>query len=339
MSLIENTTQLSQSVLFQESLTMYGAFGLFTLVLVALDIYQTRGGAITMQKAIVWSIFWFLLAFLFAGSILFFWDVYAPHSAYSNEKATVSFLTGYVLEKSLSVDNLFVFAIIFAQYKVPEHLRPRALLWGVIGALLLRAIMIAVGAQLLAQYHWVLYLFAAFLIWTGIKLARDKGEEEEVNPYPEQVIRKLLPVTDDYQGNHMFLKQAGKWVATPMLIVVGVIAVMDVMFALDSIPAIFAVTREPFLVLAANVFALLGLRSLYFVLQAMLDKFIYLKPALSVIMMFIGVKMLLVGTEYEIPTIWSLTFLILVMTSAVVASVYKNKENSRSRVNITNQKY
>ncbi|ELA9360560.1 TerC/Alx family metal homeostasis membrane protein [Vibrio parahaemolyticus] len=339
MSLIENTTQLSQSVLFQESLTMYGAFGLFTLVLVALDIYQTRGGAITMQKAIVWSIFWFLLAFLFAGSILFFWDVYAPHSAYSNEKATVSFLTGYLLEKSLSVDNLFVFAIIFAQYKVPEHLRPRALLWGVIGALLLRAIMIAVGAQLLAQYHWVLYLFAAFLIWTGIKLARDKGEEEEVNPYPEQVIRKLLPVTDDYQGVHMFLKQAGKWIATPMLIVVGVIAVMDVMFALDSIPAIFAVTREPFLVLAANVFALLGLRSLYFVLQAMLDKFVYLKPALSVIMMFIGVKMLLVGTEYEIPTIWSLTFLILVMTSAVVASVYKNKENSRSRVNITNQKY
>ncbi|TOQ43353.1 hypothetical protein CGG79_17175 [Vibrio parahaemolyticus] len=318
---------------------MYGAFGLFTLVLVALDIYQTRGGAITMQKAIVWSIFWFLLAFLFAGSIYFFWDVYAPHSAYSNEKATVSFLTGYLLEKSLSVDNLFVFAIIFAQYKVPEHLRPRALLWGVIGALLLRAIMIAVGAQLLAQYHWVLYLFAAFLIWTGIKLARDKGEDEEVNPYPEQVIRKLLPVTDDHQGNHMFLKQAGKWVATPMLIVVGVIAVMDVMFALDSIPAIFAVTREPFLVLAANVFALLGLRSLYFVLQAMLDKFIYLKPALSVIMMFIGVKMLLVGTEYEIPTIWSLTFLILVMTSAVVASVYKNKENSRSRVNITNQKY
>ncbi|EGX7689171.1 hypothetical protein BBM24_07270 [Vibrio parahaemolyticus] len=339
MSLIENTTQLSQSVLFQESLTMYGAFGLFTLVLVALDIYQTRGGAITMQKAIVWSIFWFLLAFLFAGSIYFFWDVYAPHSAYSNEKATVSFLTGYLLEKSLSVDNLFVFAIIFTQYKVPEHLRPRALLWGVIGALLLRAIMIAVGAQLLAQYHWVLYLFAAFLIWTGIKLARDKGEEEEVSPYPEQVIRKLLPVADDYQGNHMFLKRAGKWVATPMLIVVGVIAVMDVMFALDSIPAIFAVTREPFLVLAANVFALLGLRSLYFVLQAMLDKFVYLKPALSVIMMFIGVKMLLVGTEYEIPTTWSLTFLILVMTSAVVASVYKNKENSRSRVNITNQKY
>ncbi|MGF1897068.1 TerC family protein [Vibrio alginolyticus] len=338
MSLIENTTQLSQSVPLQESLAMYGAFGLFTLVLVTLDIYQTRGGAITMKKAIVWSVFWFLLAFVFAGSIYLFWDFYAPHSAYTNDKATISFLTGYLLEKSLSVDNLFVFAIIFAQYSVPEHLRPRALLWGVIGALVLRAVMIAVGAQLLSQYHWVLYLFAAFLIWTGVKLARDKGEAEEVNPYPEQLIRKVLPVTDDYQGNRLILKQAGKWVATPMLIVVGVIAVMDVMFALDSIPAIFAVTREPFLVLAANVFALLGLRSLYFVLQAMLDKFVYLKPALSVIMMFIGVKMLLVGTEYEIPTAWSLTFLVVVMTSAVVASLLKNKAKRQTNVNITNQK-
>ncbi|WP_447061448.1 TerC family protein [Vibrio alginolyticus] len=338
MSLIENTTQLSQSVPLQESLAMYGAFGLFTLVLVTLDIYQTRGGVITMKKAIVWSVFWFLLAFVFAGSIYLFWDFYAPHSAYTNDKATISFLTGYLLEKSLSVDNLFVFAIIFAQYSVPEHLRPRALFWGVIGALVLRAVMIAVGAQLLSQYHWVLYLFAAFLIWTGVKLARDKGEAEEVNPYPEQLIRKVLPVTDDYQGNRLILKQAGKWVATPMLLVVGVIAVMDVMFALDSIPAIFAVTREPFLVLAANVFALLGLRSLYFVLQAMLDKFVYLKPALSVIMMFIGVKMLLVGTEYEIPTAWSLTFLVVVMTSAVVASLLKNKAKRQASVNITNQK-
>lgn len=339
MSLIENTTQLSQSVLFQDSLTMYAAFGLVTLFFVALDIYQTRGGDITMRKAIVWSLFWFLLAFVFAGAIYFYWDFYAPHSDYSNESATVAFITGYLLEKSLSVDNLFVFAIIFAQYKVPEHLRPRALLLGVIGALLLRAVMITIGAQLLAQYHWILYLFAAFLIWTGIQLALYKGEEEELNPYPEKIIRKLVPVTDDYQGNAILVKQAGKYIATPMLIVVGVIAVMDVMFALDSIPAIFAVTREPFLVLAANVFALLGLRSLYFVLQAMLDKFLYLKPALSVIMTFIGVKMLLVGTQYEIPTVWSLTFLVVVMFTAVMASVYKSKDNRVSSVNITNQKY
>ncbi|MFA0029330.1 TerC/Alx family metal homeostasis membrane protein [Vibrio breoganii] len=325
MSPIENTTQLSSSVPMQESLIMYGVFGLLTLVLVALDIYQTRGGTVSMKKALGWSIFWFVLAFVFATSIYFFWDFYAPHSVYSANKATVAFLTGYLLEKSLSVDNLFVFAIIFSQYKVPEHLRPRALLWGVIGALVLRAVMIVIGAKLLAEYHWVLYLFAAFLIWTGIQLARDKGEEEEVNPYPEQFIRKFLPVSDDYQGNSLIFKQAGKWIATPMLIVVGVIAVTDVMFALDSIPAIFAVTQQPFLVLAANVFALLGLRSLYFVLQAMLDKFVYLKPALSIIMIFIGIKMVLVGTEYAIATTWSLGFLVTIMSSAVVASMYKNR--------------
>ncbi|NAX23011.1 TerC/Alx family metal homeostasis membrane protein, partial [Vibrio sp. V39_P1S14PM300] len=287
----------------------YLGFGLLTLFLVSLDVWQTRGGKITIRRAVVWSVFWFLLAFLFAASIYLFWDLYAPGSNYSAEKATVSFITGYLLEKSLSVDNLFVFAIIFHQYSVPESLRPRALLWGVVGALCLRAIMIAVGAQLLADYHWLLYVFAAFLIWTGIQLAIDKGEEE-LSPMPEKLIRKFAQVSSDFRGNALWTKEQGTWMVTPMMIVVGVIAFMDVMFALDSIPAIFAVTREPFLVLAANVFALLGLRSLYFVLQGMMDKFIYLKPALAFIMMFIGVKMLLVGTQWEIPTVLSLTVLL-----------------------------
>lgn len=303
----------------------YIGFALLTLTMVALDIWQTRGGNVTIKKAAVWSIFWFLLAFLFAASIYFFWDFYVPDSAYSAEKATVSFLTGYLLEKSLSVDNLFVFAIIFHQYLVPEHLRPRALLWGVIGALILRAIMIAVGAQLLAQYHWLLYVFALFLIWTGIQLARDKGEEE-VNPLPEKLIRKFASVTDDFRGNALTVVEGGKRWLTPMAIVIGVIAFMDVMFALDSIPAIFAVTREPFLVLAANVFALLGLRSLYFVLQGMMDKFIYLKPALSFIMVFIGIKMMLVGSAWEIPTPVSLLVLLVTMTIAVIASVIKKRK-------------
>ncbi|KHD25594.1 membrane protein [Vibrio caribbeanicus] len=303
----------------------YIGFALLTLTMVALDIWQTRGGNVTIKKAAVWSIFWFLLAFLFAASIYFFWDFYAPDSAYSAEKATVSFITGYLLEKSLSVDNLFVFAIIFHQYMVPEHLRPRALLWGVIGALILRAIMIAVGAQLLAQYHWLLYVFALFLIWTGIQLARDKGEEE-VNPLPEKLIRKFASVTDDFRGNALTVVEGGKRWLTPMAIVIGVIAFMDVMFALDSIPAIFAVTREPFLVLAANVFALLGLRSLYFVLQGMMDKFIYLKPALSFIMVFIGIKMMLVGSAWEIPTPVSLLVLLVTMTIAVIASVMKKRK-------------
>ncbi|WGV98242.1 TerC/Alx family metal homeostasis membrane protein [Vibrio sp. YMD68] len=302
------------------SLEIYFVFGLLTLILVLLDIWQTRGGNISIKKASIWSVVWFAFAFVFALTLFFFWDSYAPDSDYSAKKASMSFITGYLLEKSLSVDNLFIFAIIFHQYAVPEHLRPRALLWGVIGALVLRAIMISVGAQLLEQYHWLLYLFALFLIWTGINLAKDNGHEE-LNPLPEKVIRGLIPVTDEFKGNALLVKIKGAWMATPMMIVIGVIAFMDVMFALDSIPAIFAVTREPFLVLAANVFALLGLRSLYFVLQGMMDKFVYLKPALAFVMVFIGIKMLLVGTDYEIPTYISLIVLLVTMSIAVIASV------------------
>ncbi|MGB5120560.1 MAG: hypothetical protein WBO13_06155, partial [Vibrio fluvialis] len=173
----------------------YAGFAILTLSLVSLDIWQTRGGAVTLKRAVVWSLFWFVLAFAFAVSIYFCWEFYAPASDYSAEKATVAFLTGYLLEKSLSVDNLFVFAIIFHQYAVPEHLRPRALLWGVIGALILRAVMIMVGAELLAKYHWLLYVFALFLIWTGIQLARDNGDEE-INPLPERLIRRIFPVSD-----------------------------------------------------------------------------------------------------------------------------------------------
>lgn len=304
--------------------SIYVGFGLITALLVALDIWQTRGGNVTIRKAALWSLFWFLLAFLFAASISLFWELYAPQSDYTAKKATVAFITGYLLEKSLSVDNLFVFAIIFHQYAVPEHLRPRALLWGVIGALVLRAIMIAVGAQLLAQYHWVLYVFALFLIWTGIQLAKDSGEDE-VSPLPERIVRRVIKVSDDYSGNALTVVDQGKRIATPMLIVITVIAFMDVMFALDSIPAIFAVTREPFLVLAANVFALLGLRSLYFVLQGMMGKFIYLKPALSFIMVFIGSKMMLVGSAWEIPTHLSLAVLLITMTTAIVASIIKQR--------------
>ncbi|MBY6196392.1 TerC/Alx family metal homeostasis membrane protein [Vibrio hangzhouensis] len=305
--------------------SIYISFFTLTIALVALDIYQTRGGQVTIRKAAIWSGFWFLLAFGFAATIYLFWDFYAPMSAYSPEKATVSFLTGYLLEKSLSVDNLFVFAIIFHQYAVPAHLRPRALLWGVIGALVLRAVMIAVGAQLLAQFHWVMYLFATFLIWTGIQLARDKGEDE-VNPLPERLIRNLVPVTDNYHDNRLSVVENGKRIFTPMLVVIAVIAFMDIMFALDSIPAIFAVTREPFLVLAANVFALLGLRSLYFVLEGMMNRFVYLKPALSFIMVFIGIKMALVGSAWEIPTWISLSVILTTMMLATIASLYRERQ-------------
>lgn len=306
--------------------TVYFYFTILTLLLIGLDIWQTRNGLITPKKALVWSVMWVILAFVFAISIYYFWPVYAPNSFYSAEKATIAFITGYLLEKSLSIDNLFVFAIIFQQYQVPDILRSRALLWGIIGSIILRAIMIIIGAQLLEQYHWLLYIFALFLIWTGYKLASEQGEHQ-LNPLPERLIRKIANVTDGFRGEAIVIYENKQWLVTPMLLVLMTIAFMDVMFALDSIPAIFAVTREPFLVISANVFALLGLRSLYFVLQGMIDKFIYLKPALSFIMIFIGIKMLLAGSRWEIPIYISLSVLVITMTVAVVASVIKQKKN------------
>lgn len=316
------------------SLMTYLSFMLLTITLVALDIWQTRDNKISLQRALSWSLFWILLAFIFAAIIFLFWEVYLPNSDYSASQASLAFLTGYLLEKSLSIDNLFVFAIIFHQYSVPASCRPRALLYGVIGALILRGIMIVIGAQLLSQYHWILYVFAVFLIWTGVQLVREK-QHSELNPLPERVMRRCFNVTQDYSGHALLIRQQQGWWVTPMFIVVGMIACMDIMFALDSIPAIFAVTREPFLVLAANVFALLGLRSLYFVLEGMMNKFIYLKPALAFIMLFIGIKMLLVGSPWEIPTPISLLVLLVTMLIAIVASWFKghsDKLNSAIKV-------
>ncbi|WP_086984267.1 TerC/Alx family metal homeostasis membrane protein [Vibrio aphrogenes] len=313
-------------------ISTYVYFGLLTLAMLLLDVWQTRNGNITIKKAAIWSLFWVALALLFFVSLYELWNVFEPDSTYSAHDAATAFLTGYLLEKSLSVDNLFVFALIFGRFAVPHELRPRVLLWGVIGALILRAVMIAIGAELLHTFHWVLYLFAFFLIWTGYQLSKpEKEEEEEVSSFPERLVRKLFRVTDNYQGTKLFTRDNLGFMVTPLLVVVAVIAMTDVMFALDSIPAIFAVTQEPFLVLTANVFALLGLRSLYFVLEGMIDKFVYLRPALAFIMTFIGVKMLLIDTEWAIPTMVSLSVLLTTMTVAVIASIIKEKNAAKKQ--------
>lgn len=307
----------------------YVYFAILTMMMFALDIWQTRNGNITLQKAIVWSLFWFILALLFFVSLFYVWPILEPDSVYAPHDAATAFLTGYLLEKSLSVDNLFVFALIFGRFAVPHDLRPRVLVWGILGALILRGMMIAIGAELLETFHSVLYVFGGFLIWTGYQLTKPEDEEEQVSSIPERIVRKACRVSDDYDGNKLFTKDNLGWIATPLLVVVVVIAMTDVMFALDSIPAIFAVTQEPFLVLTANVFALLGLRSLCFVLEGMLDKFVYLRPALAFIMMFIGVKMLLIHTQWAIPTTVSLLVLLTTMTIAVVASMMKEKRSNR----------
>ncbi|KLV08564.1 DUF475 domain-containing protein [Photobacterium ganghwense] len=309
------------------SLISYEGFALLTLCMLALDLYQTRNGQVTIKKATIWSLFWVGLALIFNVVIYFYWPMMAPDSSYTNGEAATAFLTGYLLEKSLSVDNLFVFALIFSQFAVPEAIRPRVLMLGVVGALVLRAIMIGVGAELLTQFHWILYVFAAFLLYTGYKLWREDEEEDQdfSTSLPVRLVKRCFRVSDSYQGHRFLVKDSQGWMATPLFIVIAVIAMTDVMFALDSIPAIFAVTKEPFLVLTANVFALLGLRSLYFVLEGMLSRFCYLRPALAFILSFIGVKMLLMETPYAIPTLVSLGVIVVTITVAIVASLRKTR--------------
>lgn len=310
------------------SIFSYEGFAVLTILMLALDLYQTRGGKISIKTAALWSVFWVFLAFIFMGFIYLYWPQMAPESTYTNKQAATSFITGYLLEKSLSVDNLFVFALIFGQFAVPERLRPRILMLGIVGALILRAGMIGVGAKLLADYHWILYIFAVFLLYTGFKLWREGEEEQEdfSNSAPVRLVKRFFRVADDYHDHKMFVKDDKGWLATPLLVVVAVIALTDVMFALDSIPAIFAVTQEAFLVFTANVFALLGLRSLYFVLEGMLTRFCYLRVALAFILSFIGIKMLLVGSPYAIPTVISLCVIILSITIAISASLWKTRK-------------
>lgn len=305
----------------------YNGLLVLTLLMLGIDLLLTRG-KISFRSAAIWSVFWFALAFLFAGAIYFFWPHMSPHSALTNGEAATSFITGYLLEKSLSVDNLFVFALIFSQFKVPQNNVPRILMLGIVGALILRGIMISLGAPLIAKFHIILYLFGFFLIWTGVQMWRQHGEENQsfADSFAVRMVKRVLRVSPDYHGNKLLIRDALGWLATPMLVVVIVIAMTDVMFALDSIPAIFAVTQEPYLVLAANVFALLGLRSLYFVLGGMLNKFAYLHHTLAFMLCFIGMKMLLIDTPFAIATPVSLAVIVSSLAVGIGASVWKQRQ-------------
>nr|WP_086940206.1 TerC family protein [Thaumasiovibrio occultus] len=310
------------------NLLSFEGFIAFTFIMLAFDFWLTRGKTVSIKQAIGWSLFWVALALLFNGVIWLYWDAISPDSHYTNGQAAMAFLTGYLLEKSLSVDNLFVFAMIFGQFAVPEAQRPRVLMLGIVGALICRGVMIAIGAELLATFHWMLYLFAAFLLYTGVKFWFETDDSHDANDNKlNRLFRGVFPVTETYQGDRFVVKNNGRWFVTPLMIVILVISLTDVMFALDSIPAIFAVTQEPFLVLAANVFALLGLRSLYFVLAHLLSAFCYLKYALSAMLIFISVKMVLMETAYAIPTSISLAVIVGVLTVAIVASWWKNRQD------------
>ncbi len=302
-------------------------FNVFVLGMLALDlgVFHRHSHTVSMKEAVTWSVVWISLALLFNLGIYLFWHQIVPSSAYSNSEAAIAFLTGYLIEKSLSVDNIFVFVLLFSYFAVPALYQHRVLFWGVLGALVMRGILIAVGATLIEEFHWIIYVFGAFLIFTGIRMA--SHQDTEMHPEKNPVVRlfrRLMPVSSEYHGDHFFVRQAGKWAATPLFLVLLIVESTDLVFAVDSIPAIFAVTTDPFLVYTSNVFAILGLRSLYFLLAGVMDKFYYLKLGLSAILTFVGTKMVIVDF-YKIPVVVSLSVVVAILIVSVIASLIRSK--------------
>jgi tellurite resistance protein TerC len=289
------------------------AFGAFVLAMLLVDLlgFASRREEVPLQRAVVWSVGWTLLGFAFTG-FLWAWQGRTPAEEY---------LAGFLIEKSLSVDNLFVFALIFAYFSVPAAYQRRVIFWGIVGAIVLRGLFILGGLALLDAFHYTVYVFGGFLILTGIRMAT--RSEIEIRPERNPVLKLLertTPITKRYHGDRLLAKEEGGRVATPMVAALVLVATFDVVFAVDSIPAIFAVTRDVFVVYAANAFSLLGLSALYFVLAGMMGKFRFLNVGLAVVLVFVGVKMVLADV-YEIPIYASLAVIVLTLAAAVGASL------------------
>ena len=297
-----------------DTLWLWIGFNVFVLAMLALDlgVFHKNAHIVTFKESMTWTVVWVSLALLFNLGVWHF----------MGSQKGLEFLTGYVIEKSLSVDNIFVFALLFSYFAVPPLYQHKVLFWGILGALVLRAIMIFLGAALIERFAWIIYVFGAFLILTGIKMIVKR--EEEIHPERNPLVRwfkKLMPVTNDYRGDKFFVRENGVRMATPLFVVLLLVEFSDLIFAVDSIPAIFAVTKDPFIVYTSNVFAILGLRSLYFALAGVMDKFHYLKIGLGVVLTFVGVKMLLGHTEWKIDTHVSLGVIVAVLAASVVASL------------------
>jgi tellurite resistance protein TerC len=290
-------------------------FHVFIFAMLALDLgaFHRKAHTISIKEALAWTIVWITLAMIFNAGVYFF----------SGPEPALQFFTGYLIEESLSVDNIFVFVLLFTYFGVPAAYQHRVLFWGILGALVMRGMMIALGVVLLETFHWIVYLFGAFLIFTGVRMAFHK--ETEVHPERNpllRLVRRIVPVTHDYERDRFLVRRAGQVLVTPLLLVLLVVETTDLIFALDSIPAVFAVTKNPFIVYTSNIFAILGLRSLYFVVANAMGRFHYLQLGLAVVLSFVGAKMILADI-YHIPTVLSLSVIAVVLALAVVASIVR----------------
>lgn len=317
---------------------MYGGFFAAVLVMVLIDMFAlNRAGQhkVSVREALGWSAIWFTIAMLFNGWL--WWHIRSDTSLALDEAArhaladqkALEFLTGYLIEKSLAVDNIFVFLLLFSFFKVPDIYQRRVLVYGVVGAIVMRAIMIAVGAVLVAEFAWILYVFGAFLVFTGLKMMLPEKEEKDdlTNNPVLKWLRRHLRVTEEFHQEKFFIVRNGVRWATPLFLVLVMIELTDLVFAVDSIPAIFSVTQDPFIVMTSNIFAILGLRALYFLLADIADRFHLLKYGLAAVLTFIGMKMLLLEV-FHIPVVVSLAVVFLLLTASIVASLLVSRKTA-----------
>ena len=301
---------------------MWTLFVAFVLVALLVDFFaMEKQGAhkVTMKEAAIWSLVWVAVSFVFVGWL--WWHLGGPEGSAVADARALEFITGYLVEKALAVDNIFVFLMVFTYFAVPAEYQKRVLMIGILGALVLRAIMILVGAWLIARFHWILYLFGAFLVFTGVKMWLATGQEPDLEANPAlRWIRRHMRIAPGYDGERFFTVHDGVRMATPLFVVILLIGIVDVVFAVDSIPAIFAITMDPFIVLTSNVFAILGLRAMYFLLAGMHERFHLLSYGLAIVLVFIGTKMLLMDV-YKIPVSWSLGVTIAVLAVTMILSL------------------
>jgi tellurite resistance protein TerC len=326
---------MMQAALEDPMLWLWIGFVAFVLMLLALDlgVFHRKAHVVGLKEALAWSGVWMGVAlvfnlFVYVGYEHHWLGMGLPGTEPDGQAAAVMYFTGYVLEKSLSVDNVFVMALIFSYFGVPAVSQHRVLFWGILGALVMRGGMILLGSVLIARFHWVLYVFGAFMIFAAAKMLLVRHEPDPRNTWLVRFARRWFPVTGDFAGQRFAVRANGQWLLTPLALALVAVESTDLLFAVDSVPAIFAVTEDPFLVFTSNVFAMLGLRSLYFALAGILDRFYYLKLSLVVLLALIGVKMLLKDVLHAVPglTYYTLGVIALVLTAGVVASLLRAQQ-------------
>jgi len=286
------------------------------MLIVDLTVVHGKNEKETIRQALIWTGVWIVMALIFGLGVYY----------YMGSQNALDYYTGYLIEKSLSVDNIFVFLLVFSYFKVPAEYQHKVLFWGIFGALVMRLLFIFTGVALLERFHWIIYVFGGFLVFTGIKLAMEKDKEvhPERNPLLK-LVRKIFPTTKSYHGSKFFIRRMGRLIATPLFVVLVVIETTDLVFALDSIPAILAITRDEFIIYSSNAFAILGLRALYFAVAGIMRLFHYLHYGLALILVFVGIKML-IADFYHVPTPYALAFIGITLTASVVASILSPKE-------------